>query len=273
MNQRKIAFIGAGNMAGAIVSGLVKNGYPADLITVTAPSSQNRDALATSLGVISSGDNIAAANAADVVVLSVKPQLMQAVCEALKGHVNFENKLVLTIAAGIVSERYNDYLDCAVNLIRIMPNTPSLVGEGVAGLFATSNVSEQDKDYASALMQAVGQVAWVEKEAQINDIIAVTGSSPAYFFLFMQAMQQKAEDLGFDAATARSLVLQAAKGAAALAAVDNDMAFATLRENVTSKGGTTAAALNVFAEHQLEDTVALAMQAAIHRADEMQKLF
>ncbi len=273
MKNRKIAFIGAGNMASAIVAGLVSSGYPADLITVTAPSSTNRDVLAQKYGVNSSSDNVAAAQNADVVVLAVKPQLMKQVCEDFNALVNWQGKLVLTIAAGIVAKRYDDYLSTDLDLVRIMPNTPSLVGQGVSGLFAKEKVSAEDRIFAEKLMSAVGVVAWVEKEDGINDIIAVTGSSPAYFFLFMEAMQAKAEQLGFNQADARQLVLQAAKGAASLAEQELGVSFSTLRENVTSKGGTTAAALSVFNEHHLKNTVADAMSAAIDRAEEMQKLF
>ncbi len=273
MEQRKIAFIGAGNMASAIVAGLVKSGYLAHLITVTAPSATHREALASQYGVNSSSDNAAAVAQADVVVLAVKPQLMQSVCEPLQGVTDWSNKLVLSIAAGIEAARYDDYLQAPLALVRIMPNTPSLVGEGVSGLFAKHNVVEKDKVFAAELMQSVGLVAWVDQEAKINDIIAVTGSSPAYFFLFCEAMQQKAEALGFDAQMARTLVLQAMQGAAALAKQESETDFTTLRCNVTSKGGTTAAALQVFQDQALSNTIDQAMQAAINRAEEMQKLF
>lgn len=273
MQQRKITFIGAGNMAQAIISGLVANGYPANLITVCAPSATHRDALAQRLGVHSSADNAANSQTAQAVVLAVKPQLMAGVCQELSRRVDFSGKLVLSIAAGVTVSRFQALLGESLNLVRIMPNTPSLVGEGMSGLYAPANVSQADRDYTAALMSAVGKVCWVEQESGINGVIAAAGSAPAYFFMFMQAMQQQALAMGFDEASARLLVQQAASGAAALAQASPDTDFATLRQNVTSKGGTTAAALAVFEQQGLSDTIASAMQAAVTRAEEMEKLF
>ncbi|WP_413737078.1 pyrroline-5-carboxylate reductase [Sodalis sp. RH21] len=273
MQQRKIAFIGAGNMAQAIVAGLVATGYPADLITVCAPSENHRDALAREHGVQSSADNAASASRAEVVVLAVKPQLMADVCRQLAQSVDFSGKLVLSIAAGVTVNRFYALLGEPLNLVRIMPNTPSLVGKGMSGLYAPAQVNEADRAFTADLMGAVGRVCWVSEESGINGVIAAAGSAPAYFFLFMEAMQQEAVRQGFDEATAGLLVRQAASGAAALADANAGTAFATLRQNVTSKGGTTAAALDVFNQHQLTQTVADAMQAAVKRAEEMEKLF
>ncbi|QLQ94704.1 MULTISPECIES: pyrroline-5-carboxylate reductase [Providencia] len=273
MQHRKIAFIGAGNMAQAIITGLVNHGYPASMITVCSPTPVRRDKLAEQYGIISRHDNLAAVQAADVIMLAVKPQMMKEVCEPLQQVTNFDQKLVLTIAAGIPAERYNEYLAHPLNLVRIMPNTPSLVGKGVSGLFAQGQVSEQDKKFAQELMQSVGTTIWCQKEQEINNIIAITGSSPAYFFLFMEAMQQKAQQLGYDSVQARELVLNAIEGSVELAKSQSDTAFSTLREQVTSKGGTTAMALEQFYNGNLPQTVANAMQSAIDRAKEMEKLF
>lgn len=273
MLYRKICFIGAGNMAGAIISGLVENGYPADLISVCAPSTTRRDVLAQKYGVKSSDDNIHCAKEADVVVLAVKPQLMAEVCKPLHEHVDFSAKLVLSIAAGISVARFCEMLGASLNIVRIMPNTPSLVGKGLSGLYAPDYVSQQDREYSSDLMGSVGKICWVETEAGINHIIATAGSAPAYFFLFMEAMQAEAERLGFSPETARMLVEQAASGATALVAASPDKPLSQLRENVTSKGGTTFEALRTFNEQKLPETVSLAMQAAIARAQEMEKLF
>ncbi len=155
----------------------------------------------------------------------------------------------------------------------VMPNTPSLVGKGMSGLYAPEQVSQQDRDYTGDLMASVGKVCWVDDENGINGVIAAAGSAPAYFFLFMEAMQKEAERMGFDSQTARDLVQQAASGAAALVEANPDTPLGTLREQVTSKGGTTAEALRVFNERQLPETVAQAMQAAVSRAQEMEKLF
>lgn len=273
MQQRKIVFIGAGNMAQAIIAGLVKNDYPAHLITACAPSAQRRDALAERFGVHSSADNSAAARKADVVVLAVKPQLMANVCQDLCRDVDFSGKLVLSIAAGVNVNRFHALLGNPLNLVRIMPNTPALLGKGMSGLYAPDNVSQADRQFTAELMSAVGKVCWVADESGINGVIAAAGSAPAYFFLLMEAMQQEAVKLGFDEATASLLVRQAASGAAALAEDNPDQPLATLRQNVTSKGGTTAAALHIFDERQLAQTVADAMRAAVKRAEEMEKLF
>lgn len=273
MQHRKITFIGAGNMAQAIIAGLVKGGYPAEYIRVCAPTATRRDALAQQFGVISSDDNLTGARDADVVVLAVKPQLMATVCEPLRGVLNVAGKLVLSIAAGVSVDRFRALLGEPLNIVRIMPNTPSLVGKGMSGLYAPANVSQEDRVFTAALMESVGKVCWVDDESGINGVIAAAGSAPAYFFLFMEAMQQEAIRQGFSAESARQLVQQAALGAAALVEASPDTALATLRENVTSKGGTTAEALRVFNEHQLTQTVAEAMQAAVHRAQEMEKLF
>ncbi|KAA8997746.1 pyrroline-5-carboxylate reductase [Affinibrenneria salicis] len=273
MQHRKIAFIGAGNMAQAIIAGLIAGGYPAGLISVCAPSATRREALVARYGVNGSDDNVGCARAADVVVLAVKPQLMAEVCAPLQQNVDFGAKLVLSIAAGVSIARFRALLGEPLNIVRVMPNTPSLVGKGMSGLYAPEEVSRDDREFSAALMGSVGEVCWVGQEEAINGVIAAAGSAPAYFFLFMEAMQQEAERMGFDAATARLLVQQAASGAAALVEASPDTPLSTLRENVTSRGGTTAQALQVFNERQLPQTVADAMRAAVARAREMETLF
>ncbi|CAI2426924.1 Pyrroline-5-carboxylate reductase [Serratia ficaria] len=273
MQHRKITFIGAGNMARAIIAGLVAGGYPAKSISVYAPSTKNRDELAADYGIVSSGDNIACAREAEVVVLAVKPQMMADVCQPLREQIDFSAKLVLSIAAGIQVSRFYQLLGDRLNIVRIMPNTPSLVGKGMSGLYAPPQVSQQDRDYTGDLMSSVGKICWVDDENGINGVIAAAGSAPAYFFLFMEAMQKEAERMGFDSQTARDLVQQAASGAAALVEANPDTPLSILREQVTSKGGTTAEALRVFNEQRLPETVAKAMQAAVSRAQEMEKSF
>ncbi|MDR0806771.1 MAG: pyrroline-5-carboxylate reductase [Enterobacteriaceae bacterium] len=270
MQQRKIAFIGAGNMAKAIITGLVKSGYPAQLITASSPSMKQDSPLHSQYGIHCSNDNIASARQADVVVLAVKPQMMAQVCTPIQQQVDLNGKLILSIAAGVSVERFYQLLG-KVELIRIMPNTPALIGLGMSGLYAAPQVSVQDREFTAQLMQAVGKVCWVDQESGINDIIAVAGSAPAYFFLFMESMQQEAERLGFDAEQARLLVQQSALGAAQMVVANPQLDIATLRQQVTSKGGTTAEALRVFNENALPQIVASAMQAAITRAAEMEK--
>jgi len=274
MQHKKVTFIGAGNMAGSIVNGLVKDGYPADMICVSAPSLNNIQKLSDELSVIASQNNVEAAQWADVVVLGVKPQIMADVCESLvKDGVDFTKKLVISIAAGVSVERLQTIIGAKVAVIRTMPNTPSLLQKGMTGLYASSQVSETDKSFASGLMNAVGEIVWVEQELQINSVIAASGSAPAYFFLFMEAMQTKAMEMGFTEQEARLLVQQTAIGSAEMVKQNPDLDLITLRHNVTSKGGSTAEAIRTFNELNLSEIVAKAMQAASDRGAEMETLF
>ncbi|GAB7218519.1 pyrroline-5-carboxylate reductase [Vibrio comitans] len=271
-SARKIAFIGSGNMASSIIAGLLDSGYPTNALTATAPSQQSRDRMSQRFSINATSDNRAAVTQADVIVLSVKPQIMSDVLAELSD-IDFSNKLLISIAAGITIPRLQSMLGQDANFVRVMPNTPSLLGLGMSGLYAPEQISEEDKIFAGELMQAVGKICWVDSESQINSIIAAAGSSPAYFFLFMEAMQQEAIAQGFDKETARMLVQQSAIGAAQMVAENPELELTTLRQQVTSKGGTTAEAIATFNQHQLSDTVATAMQAAVKRAEEMESLF
>lgn len=270
LNPRKIAFIGAGNMARSIFSGLLATGYDANLIIATRTSEQGCDEYKKAFGIQATTDNRQAIMDADVIVLGVKPQMMNEVCQGFSD-LDLSQKLVISIAAGINCTRLTQMLGQTCPLIRVMPNTPSLVGYGMSGLYAQPNVSQADKDFTQGLMNAVGKTAWVEQESEINHIIAAAGSAPAYFFLFMQAMEEEATRLGFDAHTARTLVSQSALGAAHMVEANPELSLEALRMQVTSKGGTTAKAIETFQTEQLEQTVAKAMQAAITRAQEMEK--
>jgi len=274
MQHKKITFIGAGNMAGSIISGLVKGGYPADSICASAPSLTNTQKLADEFSILNSQNNKESASWADIIVLGVKPQMMADVCQALVDEgVDFSNKLIISIAAGISVNRLQSILGEGTAVIRTMPNTPSLLQQGMTGLYASQEVSEQDKTFAGELMSSVGEIVWVTEEYQINGIIAASGSSPAYFFLFMEAMQNKAIEMGFSKEDARLLVQQAAIGSAEMVKQNPQLDITTLRNNVISKGGTTAEAVRTFNELELPEIVAKAMQAASDRGAEMEKLF
>lgn len=274
MQHKKIAFIGAGNMAGSIISGLVKDGYPADYICASDPSTENTQRLSQQYAIQGSQDNIYAVNNSDVIVLAVKPQIMADVCQALaEQNCDFSNKLVISIAAGISVQRLQSLLGENTAIIRTMPNTPALLQKGMTGLFASKQVDKENKQFANELMSAVGETVWVEDETMINAVIAASGSAPAYFFLFMESMQNKAIDMGFSKEQARLLVLQSALGSAEMVKQNADIELATLRKNVTSKGGTTAEAISTFEQLGLPETVAKAMQAAADRGAEMEKLF
>ncbi|MCH2055852.1 MAG: pyrroline-5-carboxylate reductase [Thalassotalea sp.] len=273
--NNKVAFIGAGNMNRAIIIGLIKNGIaPADII-VSNPSPGKREALANEYGIKQTESNIEAASYADYIVLGVKPHLIASVCEEFADTIDVSKKCFISVAAGTTMAQIQSALgatqaDNGFAVIRSMPNTPSQLGMGVSGAYASPQVSAEQKAFADQLMKASGIVKWLSSEAEIDHIIAVSGSGPAYFFLFMEAMAAEAERLGFDAQEARELVQQTALGAAHMVA-ENDISIGQLRENVTSKGGTTQAALNTFNQGGLSDLVSDAMQAAISRAKEMAK--
>ena len=268
MQHKLIAFIGGGNMAQAIVFGLLKQAYPADKIIVCDPNEEKR-ALFAQKGVSTSTDNVAAVGQAEVVLLAVKPQVLADVCAPLSA-VDFSDKLLISIAAGISVARLIALLPTAQAAVRVMPNTPALVGEGMAGLFAAKNTSENDRTFAQDLLSAVGKTLWVASEEHMHAVTAASGSSPAYFFQFLEAMQQSLIDMGL---SARELVQQAMLGSAKMVVENPQLDLSTLRQNVTSKGGTTAAALNVLNQHQFNDIVQQAMQACVARSKEMETLF
>ena len=273
MEQRSIAFIGAGNMSKAIISGMVGNGYDADNIVASNPSPGKLTALKQAFGINTTQDNHLAVQSAQVIVLAVKPQLMETVCQDLAEHCDLSNKLFISIAAGINSQRLLEMLGGTYALVRTMPNTPSALGKGMTGLYCDQSLSDNDRQFAADVMNSVGDIVWVEKESQIDGVIAAAGSSPAYFFLFLEAMQKEAINMGFDQQTARTLVQQAMLGAAEMVCHNQQLELSELRAQVTSKGGTTAKAIECFQQHGLEDTVAKAMQAAVKRAQEMSELF
>lgn len=269
--ESTIAFIGAGNMSRAIIAGLVAKGYPAENIIAANPSAPKLKALEADFGIQITQDNLQACERADLVVLAVKPHLIQQVCQDLAASLDLADKCFVSVAAGVDIKPMQTALGFAAPVIRCMPNTPSQLGLGVSGMFASAEVSEEQKQQADKLMASVGMVQWLPTEASIDDLIAVSGSGPAYFFAFMEAMQQKAIELGFDQQQARALVQQTALGAAHMVVENANQDIATLRENVTSKGGTTQQALTTFAEGGLAELVNKAMQAAKDRAIEMAK--
>lgn len=269
MQDKKIAFIGAGNMAFAVILGLLKSGFSAEKIVAVNKSNQARREELAALGV----QTLAAKSAvqwADVVVLAVKPQVMAEVCAGF-ADVDFSKKWLISVAAGISVARLQQLLPSANNIIRTMPNTPALIGQGMTGLFAKNGTNSAACQFAEQLFCAVGQICWMEQETQINQIIALTGSSPAYFFRFMEAMQKSALAMGFSADEAKRLIQSVALGAAEMVGQNADIPLATLRENVTSKGGTTAKALEVFEQYQIDEMLDNAMRAVVARAEEMER--
>lgn len=272
MIEKKLCFIGAGNMSSCITTGLVNNSYPANLICATDLDPDKLNTLASNLQINTSTDNLTAVKDADVIILCVKPQVMQTICEQLS-HLDLSHKLIITIAAGIEMERYQSYFAQPIKLIRTMPNTPCQLGVGMTGLYAKTNINAEDKAIVEQLMSSCGETVWVEKESDINQVIALSGSSPAYFFLFMEAMIEQAKASGVNEDKARALVQQAALGSAQMVKQNPQLSIAQLRANVTSKGGTTAEAIATFEAGELRGLVAKAMDDCINRAEKMAKEF
>ena len=250
--------------------GLVNSGVAAKNIIVANPSPEKRVQLASEFGVLQTSDNIEATRFADIIVLCVKPHFICDVCQQLSKALDISNKLFISVAAGTTVAQIQQALSCNAALVRVMPNTPSQLGLGMSGLFASKEITPEQKAASEKLMSAVGKIIWLETEDKINDIIAVAGSAPAYYFLFMEAMEKHAQTLGFTAQESRMLVQQTALGAAQMVE-HNSAAISTLRENVTSKGGTTFAALESFRHSGIDKMVSTAMNAAIARAEEMAK--
>lgn len=270
MQHRPIAFIGAGNMTSAIINGMVKQGYPADAIMASNPSVEKLTALQSSCGIRVTQDNNAAVEWAEVIVLAVKPQVMEVACNTFN-HQNLTHKTFISIAAGLPVARLFEMLGSPVALIRTMPNTPSAIGLGMTGLYAHPSVTESDKEFANNLMSMVGETVWLDSESDIDAVIAAAGSSPAYFFYMLEAMQAATESYGFSEADARRLVQQAMLGSAQLVINNPDTPLATLRAQVTSKGGATAEAIKVFEEQGFPATIKQAMDAAIERSQVLSK--
>lgn len=269
-NNKTIAFVGAGNMNRSIIGGLIAGGFPSTSITASNPSMGKLERLEQDFHIIVTQDNIKAIKDADMVVLGVKPQMMELACAQLAplGE-KLNDKLFISVAVGVSCERIRELLQADVKVVRCMPNTPSLFGKGVSGVFS-DNLDDDAKAFTDFVIGSTGTVVWVEQENQIDAVTAVSGSGPAYFFMFMEAMVAKAQEFGFDEQTAKTLVQQTALGAAAMVE-RSDESIAQLRQNVTSKGGTTAAALSSFEQAQLHQTVDQAMQAACDRAIELGK--
>lgn len=267
MNLPSICFIGGGNMARSIIGGLVARGIAPQNITACDPHKDALTRLQADFSINVSSNNAEAVAKADVVILAVKPQVMATVCLDLAPHLN-PGVLMISIAAGINCASLGKWLGEQRAIVRCMPNTPSLVGEGATGLFATATVTDAQRQEAETIMKAVGLVAWVESEALIDAVTAVSGSGPAYFFLAMEAMIDAGINQGLPPETARALTLQTALGAARLAQQSPD-SVADLRRKVTSPGGTTERAILSFENNELRRIYAEAMQACADRARTM----
>ncbi len=266
--KKVITFIGAGNMSRSLIAGLVQDDTELE-IRVSDPDTEQLQVIQTSWqGITAFTDNLQAIEASDIIVLAVKPQLMQKVCEPLQAGLAGKNSLIISIAAGVGIANLSKWLggeNEPLAIVRCMPNTPALVQSGMTGLYANAEVSDQQHDMAESILRAVGSTLWLSDEDKLDAVTAVSGSGPAYYFLVMEAMQEAAKKLGLSAQESRLLVLQTAFGAAKLALESNDDA-SVLRQRVTSKGGTTEAALKELIEGGLPELFDKALKAAENRS-------
>lgn len=265
--SKRIAFIGGGNMATSLVGGLIASATEPSTIIVAEPDADKRELLTEQYGVATTRDNREALQR-DVVVLSVKPQLMQTVCRQLAESADIRNPLYVSIAAGIRTTDITRWLGDDVAVVRCMPNTPALIQCGATALYANTSVTKTQQQLANEILCAVGITNWVSDENMLDAVTAVSGSGPAYFFLLMEAMQNTAVELGLDKETAAKLTLQTALGAARMAN-ESELDVAQLRARVTSKGGTTAAAISSFEHADFQNNVSKALQAAYNRSREL----
>jgi len=259
-------------MARSLAGGLIARGRNASDIAVAEPVAAAREALAREFGVRVTDDNAAAARDASVVVLAVKPQVMRDVCSALRDAIAGRGVLVVSIAAGIRTVQLERWLGNGTAIVRAMPNTPALLGAGATGLFATPAVSAAQRDAAAALLATAGTTTWIDDEALMDAVTAVSGSGPAYFFLLIESLEAAARAQGLAPDAARALVVQTALGAARMA-VEGGEDAATLRQRVTSPGGTTQAAVESLQAGGFARLVADAVARATERGRELSAQF
>jgi pyrroline-5-carboxylate reductase len=267
-NSENIAFIGGGNMARSLIGGLIARGASAASIRVAEPVEVLREALARDFGVSVFATALEAAEGASLWVLAVKPQVMRTVCEGMAAVAQSSRPLVVSIAAGITARQMQRWLGGDAAIIRAMPNTPALLGAGVTGLFATAQVDAAGRQRTEELLASAGTTVWIEDEAKMDAVTAVSGSGPAYVFLLAEAMEEAARAEGLTDHAARALVLQTVLGAARML-TESDEAPAELRKRVTSPNGTTQAAIETFQEGGFAKLVGKAIHAASERGKEL----
>lgn len=265
-----ISFIGAGNMASAIIGGMLDSGFKAASIWVSAPDDNHLQSVRKQFGVSITTDNRYCAQQADMVVLAVKPQVMADVCYDIAPVVQNTRPLMVSIAAGLEASTLDEWLGGGLPLVRVMPNTPSLVGKGAAGLYANDQVKDKQKTMVESVFNSIGSALWVEKESLLHAVTALSGSGPAYFFLMLEALEEAATEAGIASDTARTLAVQTMAGAAEMAG-RSEHDPGQLKRKVMSPGGTTEQAIHTFEDGGLRDLVKKAYSAAYNRSGEMAK--
>ncbi|SDW23767.1 pyrroline-5-carboxylate reductase [Nitrosomonas communis] len=261
-----ITFVGGGNMAGALIGGLLQQDYPRAQIHVVEINAENREKIKHQFGVTTGTELRADFIDRDVIILAVKPQQLFTVAKQLAPLL--AGQLVISIAAGIRTSDLSRWLGSYDYIVRAMPNTPSLIRAGVTGLYALPTVTNQQKENATSILNAVGLVLWVEQEALLDAVTAISGSGPAYVFYFMEAMLQAGVELGLSIEQARQLTLQTFLGAVQLAG-QSEEDVGILRSRVTSKGGTTEQALLKMEQEDIKNAIVRAVHVAFKRAQQM----
>lgn len=269
MHYKTIAFIGAGNMAKSLIGGLIANGYPADKIIATNPNQEKLKVIGQKFAIRTTRDNKGAVAQAEVVILCVKPHVIKQVTQEVEPLFKEKQMLLISIAAGVRLENLQRWIGEAQPIVRCMPNIAALVAAGVTGLIANSQVSQEQKELAESILRAVGITIWLENENQMDVVTALSGSGPAYFFLFMASLEEEAIRLGLSPQAAHLCTLQTALGAAKIA-MESVEDLTELRRQVTSPGGTTERAIHVLDEGHFSKIVANALKAATERAQELQ---
>lgn len=272
MIPHTIGFIGAGNMARSLAGGLLNNGWAVDRLLLSDPDANQRRGAEQALGLKTLAANAPLASAAEVLVLAVKPHTLKTIAEEIAATVQEKRPLVISVVAGIRVDDIERWLGGNLPVVRVMPNTAALIGSGATGLFANERVNGSQRDTAESILRAVGVTVWVEEEALIDTITAISGSGPAYFFLVMEVLEKAAIKHGLDPKTARLLTLETAYGAAKMA-LEGGEEPAQLRKRVTSPGGTTEKAVQVLEAGRIEKIFEDAVVSAIQRARELADLF
>lgn len=270
MITARIGFIGGGNMASSIIGGLVSSGYQAQNIWASDPSNESLERLVKVAAVHTGHDNDEVIAAVDVIVLAVKPQIMRTVAISIAAACQQHKPLIISIAAGVTSDSLSNWLGGGLAIVRCMPNTPALVGSGATALYANTQVSEVQRQLASHILEAVGIALWVQTEAELDAVTALSGSGPAYFFMVMEAMQSCGEKMGLSKELSAQLTLQTALGAAKMA-IGGDVDAAELRRRVTSPNGTTERAVGILQEGGLAALFDEALRGAQQRSVELAK--
>jgi len=271
MIDKKIGFIGAGNMAYSLIGGLLSSGGNNELIWIADRNKEKNDSVAKGFSINTCTDNQSLASLVDIIILAVKPQSLKQVCEEIAPSLSFNKPLVISIAAGITTTSISNWLsvdESPLAIVRCMPNTPALVQSGATALYAVEHVSQQQKTSAESIMRSVGITVWLDNEQSMDAVTAISGSGPAYYFQFIEIMERSGIEMGLDPKTAHLLAVQTAFGASKMALESNDDPE-TLRKKVTSPGGTTEKALETMQAAGLEQLLRDATKAAQQRSEEL----